>query len=79
MFKSDIMIINGVDMNIKLPCPPTTFYPFTPSDETKVRINILDATAFITQVELKHPLHLAHANILGMKRKLRGWIQNFPE
>ena len=30
---------------------------------------ILDATLFITQVELKPPLLLADANVLGMKRK----------
>ena len=40
-----------------------------PSDDTKVRIKILDATLFITQVELKPPLLLAEANILGMKCK----------
>ena len=30
---------------------------------------ILDATLFIAQVELKPTLSLAHANVLGMKRK----------
>jgi hypothetical protein len=35
----------------------------------KLRIKILDATLFITQVELKPPLLLAHANVLGMKCK----------
>ena len=34
-----------------------------------MRIKILDATLFITQVELKSPLLFAHANVLGMKRK----------
>jgi len=29
----------------------------------------LNATPFITEVELKPPLLLAHANVLGMKRK----------
>ena len=33
-----------------------------------MRIKILDATLFINQVELKPPL-LAHARVLGMKRK----------
>ena len=37
-------------------------------DDKKLRIKILDATLFITQVELKPPL-LALANVLGMKRK----------
>ena len=32
-------------------------------------MKISDATLFITQVELKPPLLLAHANVLGMKRK----------
>ena len=32
-------------------------------------MKILDATLIITQVELKSPLLLAHANVLGMKRK----------
>jgi hypothetical protein len=40
-----------------------------PNDDTNVRIKILDATLFITQVELKPPLLLAHANVLAMKRK----------
>ena len=29
----------------------------------------MDATLFITQAELKHPLLLAHANVLAMQRK----------
>jgi hypothetical protein len=63
------MLINGVDMNIKLTRAPEAFYLFGPSDDAKVRIKILDATLFVTQVELKPPLLLAHANVLGMKRK----------
>ena len=56
-------------MNIKLTRAPEAFYLLAPSDDTKVRIKTLDATLFITQVELKTPLFLAHANVLGMKRK----------
>ena len=63
------MLINGVDMNVKLTRAPEAFYLLAPSDDTKVRIQILDATLFITQVELKPPLLVAHANVLGMKRK----------
>jgi len=63
------MLINGVDMNIKLTGAPDAFYPLAPSDDNKVRIKILDATLFITQAELKAPLLLAHINVLGMKRK----------
>ena len=55
-------------MNIKLTRALYAFYILAPSDDNKVRIKILDATLFITQVELKPPL-LAHANVLGMKRK----------
>ena len=40
-----------------------------PSDDTKVRFKILDATLFITQFQWKPPILLAHANVLGMKRK----------
>jgi len=40
-----------------------------PSDDNYVRIKILDATLFITQAELKTTLLLAHANVLGIKRK----------
>ena len=68
MFNSDKMLINGVDMNIKLTRAPDPFYLLAPSDDNKVRIKIFDATLFITQVELK-PLLLAHANVLGMKSK----------
>jgi hypothetical protein len=53
LFNSDRMLINGVDMNIKLTRAPEAFYLLGPSDDTKLRIKILDATLFITQVELK--------------------------
>jgi hypothetical protein len=69
LFNSDKMLINGVDMNIKLTRAPHAFYLLGLTDDTKVRIKILDATLFITQVELKPPLLLAHANVLAMKRK----------
>jgi hypothetical protein len=63
------MLINGVDMNIKLTRASEGFYILAPSDDKKLRIKILDATIFITQAALKPPHLLAHANILGMKRK----------
>ena len=47
------MLINGVDMNIKLTRAPDAFYIAAPSDDNKVRIKILDATLSSTQVELK--------------------------
>ena len=53
LFNSDKMWINGVDMNIKLTCAPEAFYLLAPLDDIKLRIKILDATLFITQVELK--------------------------
>jgi hypothetical protein len=59
--------MNGVDINIKLTRAPEAFYLLSRSDDANVRIKILDATLFVTQVELKSPL--AHANVLGMKRK----------
>jgi len=69
LFNSDKMPINGADMNIKLTRAPEAFYLLAPSDYNKVRIKMLDATLFITQVKLKPPLLLAHAKVLGMKRK----------
>jgi len=56
-------------MNIKLTRTPEAFYLLATSNDTKVRIKILDATLFITQVELKPPLLLAHYTVLAMKRK----------
>jgi len=56
LFNSDKILINGVDMNIKLTCTPEVFYLLAPKDDTKVRIKIFDATLFITQVEFK-PLY----------------------
>ena len=63
------MLINGVDMNIRLIRATEAFYLLGPEDDPKVRIKILDATHFINQIELKAQLPLAHANILGTKRK----------
>ena len=68
LFNSDKLLINGVDMNIKLTRALEVFYVWGPSDDTKLRIKILDGTLFVTQVEFKPPL-LAHANVLGMKCK----------
>ena len=62
------MLINGVDMNIKLTRAPERYYLLAPSDDNNLCIKILDATLFINQVEL-NPLLLAHARVLGMKRK----------
>jgi hypothetical protein len=47
------MLINGVDMDIKLTRAPEAFYISAPSDDTKLSIKILDATLFITEIELK--------------------------
>ena len=69
MFNSDKMLINVVDMNITLTRVPVTLYILAPLDDNKVRMKILEATLFITQVELKPPFLLAHANILRMNRK----------
>jgi len=56
-------------MNIKLTRTPEAFYLLASNDDTKVRIKILEATLFITQVELKPPLLLAHANVLAISVK----------
>ena len=69
LFNSDRMLINCVVMNIRLTRAPEAFYLLGPEEDPKVRIKILDATLFIPQVDLKSPLLLAHANVLGMKRK----------
>jgi hypothetical protein len=63
------MLINGVNMNIELTRASDAFWLLRITDDTKVRIKILDATLFIVQVEFKPPLLLAHANVLAMKRK----------
>jgi hypothetical protein len=55
------MLINRVDMNIKLTPAPEAFYLLALSDDSKFLIKIIYATLFITQVELKPPLLLAHA------------------
>jgi hypothetical protein len=64
------MLINGVDMNVRLTRAPEAFYLLGTTDDAKVRIKIMDATLFLTQVEFKPLLLLAHANVLGMKRKV---------
>jgi len=53
LFNSDKMLINDIDMNIKLTPAPEGFYLLALLDDNKFRIKILDATLFITQVELK--------------------------
>jgi hypothetical protein len=73
----DRMLINGVDMNIKLTRATECFYVLTLSDDTKLSIKILDATLFITEVELKHPLLLAPA-VLCMKRKSHYPVTHYP-
>ena len=69
LFKTDRMLINSVDINIRLTRAPEAFYLLGPSDDTKVRIKIVDATLFVSPIELKPPLLLTHAKVLGMKRK----------
>jgi len=58
------MLVNGVDMNNKLTRAPDSFYLLAHSDDTKIRIKIVDATLFISLVELNLHLLLAHANVL---------------
>ena len=47
-FNSDRMLIN-----IKLTRAPIAFYLLGPSDDTKIRIKILDATLYVNQIKLK--------------------------
>ena len=44
LFSSDKMLINGVGVNIKLTRTPEAFYLLAPTDDTKVRIKMLEAT-----------------------------------
>jgi len=46
-------------MNIKLTRTPEAFYLLTPKDDIKVRIKIIDATLFITQVRIEAPSTLS--------------------
>jgi hypothetical protein len=69
LFNYDKMLINCVDMNIKITRTSEAFYLLAPTDDTKVRIKRLDGTLFINQVELKPPLFLAYANVLAIKHK----------
>jgi hypothetical protein len=65
MFNSDKMLINGVEMNIKLTRAPEAFYLLRLTDDTKVRKKISDAT-FYYPIRIKAP---SRANVLAMKRK----------
>ena len=49
MFNSDKILINVVDMNIKLTRAPETFYRLSPSDDTKGRIKILETILLTCQ------------------------------
>ena len=50
LFNSDRMLINGVDMNIRLTSAPEAFCLLRPEGGPKICIKILDATLFITQI-----------------------------
>jgi len=62
------MLINGVDMIIKLTRAPESFYFKAPSGDNKINIKMLDAI-FYHSSRIGTPLLLAHANVLAMKRK----------
>jgi hypothetical protein len=51
LFNSDRMLTNGVDMNIRLSRVPEAFCLPGTTNDVKVRIQILDATLFVTQME----------------------------
>jgi hypothetical protein len=46
-----------------------TFYLLGTTGDVKESIKISDAALFLIQVELKLPLHLLHAKVLGMERR----------
>jgi len=46
LLNSDKLLINGVDINIKLTRTPEAFYLLAPKDDTKVRTKILHATLY---------------------------------
>lgn len=52
LFNSNRMLINVLDMNIKVTRAPEAFYPLAPLDDTKIRIKILVATVFVTRNKL---------------------------
>jgi hypothetical protein len=43
LFNSNSMLINGVDMNIKLTRAPSSFYLLRPADDSKMKIKIMEA------------------------------------
>jgi hypothetical protein len=70
LFDSNNLLINDVDNNVKLTRSVTPFYLLGPSADAKVRVEISDATLFVTQVELNPAVLLAHAKILSQKKAL---------
>jgi hypothetical protein len=69
LFNSDRMLLNGVDMNIKLTRAPEALYLLGPTDDTKVRVMIEDATLHVTQAELKSPVLVSHTKVLAVKKE----------
>jgi hypothetical protein len=67
-FNSNNLLINGTDDNVKLTRSITSFYLLGPSADAKVRVEILNATLFFTQVELNPAALLAHAKVLSQKK-----------
>jgi len=55
LFNSDKMLINGVDINIKVTRVPESFYLLAPSDDNKISIKILDATLFYHSSRIETP------------------------
>jgi hypothetical protein len=52
LFNSDRMLINGLDMNIKLTRAPEAFCLLAPLDDNKIRIKILVAAVVVTRNKL---------------------------
>jgi len=59
------MLINGVDINIELTRTPEAFYLLASTDDTNVRIKILDATVFFHSSRIETLSLLSSSQCLG--------------
>ena len=68
MLNSDKMLINGVDMNIKLTRAPESFLSFSPFRLQKSAYKDFRRYCFHHSSRIETPLLLDHAKVLAMKR-----------
>lgn len=62
LFGSDKLLINGVEMRLKFHLNKDEF--FLQSEDTNVKVHIIDATLFVRKVRIKPALHLAYSRAL---------------